>query len=501
MKRSILFMLVMLVLIGACEIKEFALPKWDIDLKIPLIYQRFYVSDLADEVNIFIDDDVLTLVATGMMDTPEIGTVSLIPSFSQHNLPVLSGVVFDKDLPFINPDLEMMLHYGRVESGNLKYRFDVSEPSAEILIEFYNIKNDFGENLKIVSDAGNGWQNINLAGYHFGDESTGEQLKNIHVSVSSTSSLPQGMPIATFGIELTDPLYFSEFHGVLNDYEISLNESTSALEIEYPENINEAIILQEAALIIDVENQLGFSCEFEGEFVAIGANSQKTIQIKDNQGQNFVIEPASADSPSITRLYVENGLNEILQVMPTQILLDKAKFTISTQQGSGKLKSTNMLKVDYNISAPFKFILQDMPITIGEPVRIEISEDNQEIFTERVIEAEMTFHIMNRLPLGGSAKVFLSVSEDIDPEDSNTYDFEKSVTLLSHQASDGEQQDITLKLDKEELRIFSNKEVFLKWKFSFEGTGGEAITIHAGDMDYIELRCMVSAKVLIGEID
>ncbi len=502
MKRSIFLMLIILVLLGACEIKEFALPKWDVDLRIPLIYQRFYVSDLADEVNIIIDDDdVLTLVANGMMDTPEIGTISMYPHFSEHDLPVISGVVIDEEFPFVNPGLEMELHFGRVDSGMLRYKFDNVEPTADISIEFHNIKNDFGEKLKIVSGGGDGWQNIDLAGYHFGEKDAGAPLENIQLTVNSTSSLPSGMPIALFSIELTEPLYFCEFHGLLSDHQIGLNESTSAIEIEYPENINEAIILQEAALIIDVENQLQFRCEFEGEFVAIGASDQRTIQIKDNQGNNFAIEPATADGPSITRLFIENGLNDLLQVMPTQVLMNEAKFNISTEHGSGKLKSTDMLSVDYNISAPFKFILQDMPVTIGDPVRVEISEDNQEIFTERVVEAKMEFEIRNLLPLGGRADVFLSVDKDIDPDDPSSFNFAKSVTLLSHQASDGEPQYIPLILDNEELRIFSNPEVFLKWRFSFEDTHGEPVTVHAGDMDYIELRSMVSAKVLIGEID
>lgn len=499
MKRSILLLFVVLVLLGACEIKEFALPQWDVELRVPLIYQRYYVSDLADEVNIIIsDDDVLTLTATGSMDTPEIGTIPLHPSISQSGLPIMSGIVQSLDIPFINTGMEAVLFYGRVESGFLRYKFDITESSADVLIELSNIRNDLGESLKIESGAGSGWQNINISGYHFGDEDHGEELENIVVNASSTSGLPQGSIIATFSIEINQPLHFSEFHGVLNSYEITMNESSTAIEIEYPQNINEAITLQEATLLIDVVNQIGFSCEFEGSFVAEGIHGTEVIPIKDDNGNNFIIEAASSTGPSTTHLSIENGLNTLLQAMPTKILMENAKFVISTQSGSGRVNSTNTIQADYRIRAPFTFILQDTPITIQESVRVEISDDNQDIFNKRVMEAEMAFDLINKLPLGGNVQVYFSVNDEIDPDNPSTFDFAKSITLLSYEASDGESQIIPLKLEKEELKIFSNPEIFLRWRFSFEDTQGETITIHAGEMDYIELRSMVTAKVLIG---
>lgn len=499
MKRSLLLLIVVFVLLSACEMKEFALPKWDVELRVPLIYQRYYVSDLADEVNIIVsDDDVLTLIANGSMDTPQIGSIPLHPSISQSGLPVISGTDQSLDLPFMDMGLEAVLFYGRVGSGSLMYQLDITEPSAEIMIELCNVRNDAGESLKIDSGTGGSWQTINLAGYHFGDESHGEELENIVVNASSTSALPAGSPIATFGIQINQPLQFSDFHGILNNYEIGMNESSTAIEIEYPQNINEAIILQEAVLLIDVANQIGFSCEFEGNFVAIGNNGSEVIPIKDNNGNNFIIDAASETGPSVTHLSIENGLNTLLQAMPTQILLEDAKFVISSESGSGKVKSTNIIEADYRIRAPFKFILQDTPITIQESVRLEISEDNQDIFSKRVVEAEMAFDLINKLPIGGCVEAYFSVNDEIDPDNPSTFDFAKCVTLLSNQASGGTSQIIPVKLEKDELRIFSNPEVFLRWRFSFEDTQGEPITIYAGEMDYIELRSMVTAKVLIG---
>lgn len=501
MKRNILLLLIMLALFAACEIKEFALPKWDVEVRVPLIYQRFYVSELADEVNIIIsDDEVLTLVADGEMDTPEVGSVALMPSVVLSDAPILSGDPANMDLPIWDAAIDDILYYGKIERGNFKYQLNPIDPSAAISLEFLNITDDAGENLRVELSGASGWQNVNLAGYHFGDEADNTELENIELRIVNSSDLPEGSIVATININLTEPLQFSEFHGLLSDHELIMNESISAIELQYPLNIDQAVTLQVASLIIDVENRLGFRCEFEGEFVAIADGVEDRIPIKDNNGNNFCIDPAEADSPTITRLVVENGLSNILQNMPTSIKLDNAKFTISTAGGLGFLHANDYLSARYSISAPFTFILSDTPITINESLHLEISEDNQDIFNKRVSDSKMDFEIINRLPIGGRVEAYFSTIDEIDPDDPATFDFAKSVVIKSSLLTNGgEPQFIPLELEEGELRLFSNPEVFLKWRFAFEDSQGQAITIQAGDMDFIELRSMVSAKIMIGE--
>ncbi len=57
MKYYALVIIAFLVLLTACEIKEPVMPKWDVDLHIPLINQQFYASDLVDNVNIVTDNN------------------------------------------------------------------------------------------------------------------------------------------------------------------------------------------------------------------------------------------------------------------------------------------------------------------------------------------------------------------------------------------------------------------------------------------------------------
>jgi len=59
-------------------------------------------------------------------------------------------------------------------------------------------------------------------------------------------------------------------------------------------------------------------------------------------------------------------------------------------------------------------------------------------------------------------------------------------------------QDVELELTKDELDLFASEQVYMRWSFSFEETGSP-VTIHASSGDYIHLKGMLHATVLIEE--
>lgn len=497
MNRSIILIISLLILLSACEIKPFAIPSWDVDIRIPLIHQRFYVSDLADDVNLIIgDEDVLTLVANGEMETPAMGNIELNPDFDESNIPIISGVPMNMNFPFSGGVIGTTLYYGNVAEGRMKVRFADIYPGAELSLSITGIYNGDGSPLVMDSDGTGDWQYFDLSGCRLGSPTDDEEFDNISITVYSQSDAPPGTTLANLSIQINEPLSFSGFKGALDGFVVPIMQNASVLQLEYPSNIDQAITPQEAMLVLDVTNEIGFRCEFEGVFKAIGANETRTIPIKDNNGNNFIIEAATEDGPTTTQLVFSEGLSALLQVMPTEIIMESAQFIISAYMGSGTLKSTDILHGAYRVSAPLKFTLHEHPIVVDEAVKIEISEDNQELIRDRLDSAALEFTVTNKLPIGAKAEIFFGYTPNIDPDNPNSYIFKKEVTL---RANDNASNILSLGLNSAELSAFTRDEVYLKWRFSFEESG-EVITITAGLEDYVEIRSMITARIIIGEV-
>ena len=104
MKKIALMLIAALLLLSACEISKPHLPTWDVELTVPLINERYFVSDLADSVNLFVgENNVLTLIGTGETESQEFGDVSFNPEAILDPIPLLSGIVGNVTIPFIDP--------------------------------------------------------------------------------------------------------------------------------------------------------------------------------------------------------------------------------------------------------------------------------------------------------------------------------------------------------------------------------------------------------------
>lgn len=284
---------------GACNIHKPSLPVWDVDLAIPLVNEKYYVSDLVDSVNIIIgDNDVLYLTGSGEVDTPEIGAVSISPSINESDIPIPSGANQSIELPFLDTMDNAMLSYGELSSGSMRFRFNRIVAQTQLIqISFVDITDPAGQPFVIEYGGDAAWQTVNLTGYHFGDINSIQNLSTLDANVQANSSLPDGTPLGTMDIQMDEELRFGLFQGTLNHFEIGINSSSASIEIDYPNDVDEAITLHDAQLQIDVINQMGFNCEFEGTFEARRGDELRSIPIVDENGDNYRILAADAKWP------------------------------------------------------------------------------------------------------------------------------------------------------------------------------------------------------------
>jgi len=500
MKYCALIIIAIVILLAACDIKNPALPSWDVDLHIPLINQQFYPSDLVDNVNIVTDDNqILTITSNGSAETPEFGPVPFNPNSHMENIPI-PGTGENLFIPFIDNEGIVEISYAEVSSGLMRSKFtEVNSSVQELKLVFHNLFQANGEEFVINWTGEADWVNTSLAGLHIGTLDSGQIISELPVSLVVTPALPQGTTAARFGFEANSVLNFPRFQGQLNNYELELTSSMGTVDISYPYGINEAVELQEASLRVTLTNYIGFAAKFSGRIKAENeAGEVRFVDIVDDNGDFYYTIPAVGNSPGISVLDFHNNISQLLQIMPTELKMVDALLTISNGQGIGHVEIDDKVIADYTVNAPMSFILHEHDIVIQDEQEISIPESNREQIRDNALSASLSLLIKNTLPLGASANLYFSDSPNIDVTDPATYDFVENTHIHSAATEPG-WQTLELTLTKPELDVFTQPSVYLRWSFSFESSDGETVTIYARTTDYIHVKGMMIANLLIEE--
>ncbi|MDP2174037.1 MAG: hypothetical protein Q8J62_09720 [Candidatus Cloacimonadaceae bacterium] len=502
MKWCALVLLAALLLLSACDIRKPVMPEWDVTLNIPLINEKYFVSDLVDSVNIVLGDgDILILRGTGSEETPYFGDVSFEPDINVTGMPIFSGSNAGF-FPLVDPEDKVLISYGKIISGTLRTRFfNVANSVSQINLIFHELFYQDGTPYQISYPGNSGWQNSNLEGCTIGTLNSGTLLDQLNYTIQVVSTQPAGSAAGLMDFGVLGALAFDLFRGHLVDFEMSLVENQSSVNIEYPHNIEDAFGLQSAKLFIDVQNMVGFVCELHGNFYAENTRTGqvRSIPIVDNNNQPYLINPATEAGAGITELVFENNVEQLMQIMPDKIEIRDAFFLIdsSTTGPVGTVRSSDIIKMDYQLDAPFTFVVYESTIQLQDPTLINITAENRRQIQNNALAAELTLHILNKLPIGATATLYIGDSDQIDPAVPGTYAFSRGMNLQSSNLSPGEQI-TTLSLNKAELDVFAQPTVFMLWTFSF-AAHGTPITITASPADYIQVKSMIRVGLRITE--
>ena len=490
-----------LLLLSACDISEPRIPSWDVDLTVPLMNERYLMSELADDLNIQVgENDVLMITGTGQAETPPFGHVNFTPEITVEDLPLTSGMEFDFNLPITDPEGRVYITYGEITQGTLGFLVNATDPAnTELTMQIPTITEPDGTPLEIVYNGTTGWQSHSLIDCWVGETGSGNMIEYLQIHFSVSSNQPDGTPLGTAGLRLASQIGFSEFEGYLYEYERGLTGTLATINIDYPHDLEEAVELQQANVYVEVSNQVGFNASLHGELYAKNTRTgvERTVDIVDEFGVPFTVGAATFTGPTITSFNFSNNVSELLQIMPDMIELRNSHLVFNGGGNGipGFVREDQQVFCTYQVDAPFTFILHEHEIYLSEPTEISISQENTDLL-ENVLGAALTLGITNRIPVGGSGSLYISSSPDIDPTNPATYEVTKSITLHSSlytgpDVDEDGQQNIQLALTEEELQIFTNPLIYMFWTFSFEESGG-VVTITASPSDYIQVKCMLS---------
>lgn len=499
MKRYLIVMLAFLALLAACEIKNPALPNWDVLLSVPLINEKFYVSDLVDTVNIIVDENqILTLTGSGDVSTHVFGNLDYDPNTNLTDQSIPSGMNQTITVPFADTNGHLTIAYAAITGGVFRYRFTGVHASATITLTFQNLFDASNNPVVVTAGTNSGWVDIPLSGKHIGSPSDNVVIDGLKLHINATSTQAPGTPIADFSFEAIQPMQFSVFKGYMNGLSIDLEESSSSITIDYPHNVDESISLREASLKLDIENEVGFGAAFHGRIFASNEDGDTlSVAILDDSGQSFHVDPASSSGPVTTSVELSEGIEPILQMMPDSLQIINGFFTFNSGNTIGSVRSTDVVKVDYAVNAPFHFDLHEHEIVVDSIFVLEISEENRDRILNNALAADLTIELLNMLPLGATAKVFFANSDSIDVHNPATYSFSKNATVLAV-SNPNPWQSINVSLSKEELDVFAQPNVYYTWSFSFQEL--DDVLIYARTSDFIHVRSMMTARIKVEDM-
>jgi hypothetical protein len=520
--RKAFFVLVLAaaLFMAACNVRKPVMPEWDVELNVPLMAETFFVSDLVDSVNIVLGDgNILTLQGTGSAETPAFGDIDLNPDVESPAIPILSGIQSDATFPFVDSDPSdgtVQLSYGQLVSGVIGSRFqNVAPETQQVTVTFTELRTPAGAPFEIAWSGNSGWTNNNLEGCTIGTINSGQILQNLHFSITATSSLPNGTQIGDLTLRANSNLAFGHFQGHLDGLTFPLEESASHINVDYPYDIDEAIQLQEASLAVTLTNRLKFHCQFNGQFYAVNNDTgeERYIDILDGNNQPYMANPATNEGPGTTHLNFTNGIEQLLQIMPDEIEIRNGFFVINSSASGilGEVRNSDTILGDYTINAPFIFELFESTIRLQDPIQIEISQENRDRILNNALGAELTLNVLNTVPVGATATVYIGNTEAIDPADPDSYAYQRPVTLHSKQFVEAHigdpaypeinslgEQIITVTLSEAEVDVFAAPLVYLLWTFSFEDSDG-VVTVTANTGDFIRIKSMIKAGLHISE--
>ncbi|HNX38016.1 MAG TPA: hypothetical protein PKI15_06620 [Candidatus Cloacimonadota bacterium] len=498
----IFFLFVFLLAVAACQVETPHLPSWDVTLNVPLLNEKYLLSDLVDNENIFIgDDNVLYIKNSGDLSTPSFGEVVFDTNVDLGPLPIPSGVALQGSFSPDDQTQGYQISYGEIASGSIRTRITNGQDLTALSITFDGLYTAAGAPFVINWNHNSGWQNTSLVGAKMGVETSNVLLDEISFSALGTSSQPNGTVVGNIEVQIDSHISFNKFKGILENYILPSNESAQNIDIDYPYDIEQAIELQQADLAIDLSNHIGFNCVFSGDLFARNniTGDSISIPIVDDNGNNLLVTAGSTAVPSQQQFIISNGITDLLQIMPHHIEVRNSSFRITggTVGNIGMVTSSDNISGTYNVTAPFEFELHPHTFLLNDPIELEISQENRDRITQYGVDASLALQVLNMLPIGANATVYVGSSPDIAPADTTSYVIKREYHILPIGQAPGF-QNVSLSLNEEELQVFSSPMVYVQMEFSFD-SGGAPVTITASLSDYVQIRGMLSAKVHIEE--
>lgn len=490
------------VFLFSCGITDFEMPSWDVELSsIPLMNADFPASDLEGE-NIIIEDGILIATIEDSLEeaTPELSKIIVDTT---PNVPILSNIPASIrfEIQSINSNTSFRIVDGIFESGemvltcisennnydNLNLTFNQLLDEAGDVLELNLQSNDFTNNKYI----------IDLAGKTLTDQDIDGEFWLVDIVALATNSAAPGVNVGTVKLSIDDELFFRQFTGFITD--VRTLDSEADVDIDYPVNFENAVILEEISLFFDIYNEIGFEFELRGDLVAYRDEvAIDSLNISDLESIDFTIQASSGIGlETLTNIDITNNdrINQMLRLMPNKIAFLNPTYKVSNLADDlpGFVSNQHTIRSDYKIKIPLKATFLDDYLIYPDKVHeVVISADNQELIDKRVNNATLEIILHNDYTIGGFLDLFVS-SQELEADSLALEQAELQYLNYDIQVSN-EKQKYVLELTKEDLNLFLNDKVYIRSRVRFHNSDG-VVSILLDDNLNVKATLNISVKV------
>ncbi len=485
MRKGFWIILILLVLLAGCEIKNPTVPPWDVEFNVPLMNENYYGGDLINDDN-FSEDSTQTLFfyTEGLIEGANIDEdkLKITENSEGSGLVTISQSESGDSLSINNPSAveDVQIVSGELLSGELKFYFDgIHEELQRVIITFIELREPNGNPVvKVIDEPISGETYIlPLENYRiYKDGEDNQILEELHFNLTQISSPSSEDSLGVMKLFYDNPLYFKSIRGLMSDLRISADDFNSEIQVEFPENIEHALELNRPEMKISIWNKIGFDADFYADYYAINNRTGATKTIS-------VMSPIQAcQTPGdslLTTIELNDEVKELMSIAPDMFELRNTHFIINNPENRIGFASINIgYSGDYVATVPFDFTLKS-----GEPVRpaslteININDDNRDLIRDSAKQILMKLRVMSEFNAGMTAKFFLCNSNDKNIVYQDTPIHSDNLDRLIFHANsispgspeNPSQEDLSFLISEEDLAIFTKyPTIYFGMEFTFD---------------------------------
>ena len=439
-KASIIIGLILMLSLTNCEIVDPKPLRWLTKFYIPIFSKIYYISDLTTDANIVVTPNGTMQFLNGEpINDAEVAETDLKISedpIGTGQIEALAGSLGTPNpIPLKGSDNDVEIKEAVFGTAFLIFDFkNLSSTIDHFTFRFTEIYADGG---MLSFDINPNETNLPfkkaLRGYSVQDNNQPKKyLKELNFTYSiypsdwAENAIKKGEDptVGTIQIYYDEPLLFSSIYGKVNELKIDIDDFSSDIETDYPDNIENAIELNDTRLIFNMTNHTGFDGYYSAIITSKNGDAERSLTIKDMR----IERAATHGKPKFNTIevsdkkdqYIESGtVTELFQIMPTIIEISESQFVLDNKPVHGAVDGFifegNAFQGDYKAEVDFDFTFipgvpvrpvdfQNTKFALSEDVRKDIKENTQDIAIIIRITSTFDFGVIASLYMCSSSE-------------------------------------------------------------------------------------------------
>jgi hypothetical protein len=255
-------------------------------------------------------------------------------------------------------------------------------------------------------------------------------------------------------------------------------DSTSApfdglnADIDLPKGFD-SLQLVNASLIMELSSGVDFPADLN-------------IDIAGNGGQNLALAgtilPGTYDNPMMTFI-IDTNLAAFLNPVPSSITITGAAI-FGDGQTVGTVTADDFIASRIIINSPLEAVIGQTTFD-GDVGTQNIDQDDIDLATEHILEAQFTASIINHLPLGVSVEIYFSGDSTTvysDPElVIGPLQIEPGITGPDHTVDSAIESQNVISLDSTDIKILEHQKLYSGQVITLVGSNGLPVKISGDD--------------------